>query len=107
MKNDTTYINPLTTCQTYWDGTYWHVKLYDVTDSSLSIGWWIHVFAKLTSASLAYTFQISPKNLVPEYLTSYSTTLTSYDGTKVIPTQFSWLNRKYVYNFFENQVTLL
>lgn len=65
MKNDSTYANTLTTCQTFHDGTNWHVKLYDITGSSLEIDWWIHIFAKFTSATLAYTFQISPKNLVP------------------------------------------
>jgi len=107
MKNDSTYSNPLTTCQTFNDGTYWHVKLYDITGSSLDIDWWIHIFAKFTSAALAYTFQISPKNLVPEYLTSYSTTITGYNSSKIIPTQLSWLNRKYVPWFYENQVKLL
>jgi hypothetical protein len=109
MKNDSTFANTLTTCQATFDGTNWHVKLYDITGSSLDVDWWIHVFAKLTSASLGYTFQISPKNLPPEYLATYSTALTTYDAsvTKIIPTQLSWLNRRLVPWFYETQVKLV
>ncbi len=31
MRNNSLYVNSITTCQTYYDGTYWHVKLYGIT----------------------------------------------------------------------------
>jgi hypothetical protein len=67
MKNDTTYANVYTTCQTYYDGANWHVKLYAVTKSllgTLSTGWWVQIFAKFSSPTLTYTFSIMPTNLV-------------------------------------------
>lgn len=65
MRNNSLHANSLSTCQTYHDGTNWHIKMYDITGSELDVDWWIQIFAKFTSASLAYTFQIMPKNLVP------------------------------------------
>ena len=44
MRNSSLYVNPTTTCQTYYDGTYWHIKLYDITSSQLDIDWWIQQF---------------------------------------------------------------
>ena len=63
MRNSSLYVNPTTTCQTYYDGTYWHIKLYDITSSQLDIDWWIQIFAKFTSATLTYTIQMMPANL--------------------------------------------
>jgi hypothetical protein len=67
VRNDSTYTNALSTCQTFHDGTNWHIKLYDITGSEMVVDWWVHAFVKLNTATLAYTFQIMPKNLCVEY----------------------------------------
>lgn len=63
FRSSYTYTNQVTTCQTYFDNTYWHIKIYDLTGSQLDTNWLIHIFAKFTSATLTYTFSIMPQNL--------------------------------------------
>jgi len=63
MLNTSQYVNTMQTCQTFTDGTYWYVKLYDVANSQLTSGWWVQVMANFTSSSLAYTFQVLATNL--------------------------------------------
>ena len=52
------YVNTLSTCQPTYDGSNWNIYLYDVTNSDLTSGWWVKIFANFTSASLAYTSYI-------------------------------------------------
>jgi len=97
MKNDTTYLNTLTTCQPYYDGSNWYVKLYDVANSNLTTGWWVQIFANFNSATLAYTsYVLASNNQVVEYQSSYTVTIASYSASRSIPTTLSWLNNKYV-----------
>jgi len=68
MLNTTQYVNTKQTCQPYYDGTYWYVKLYDIVSSQLNSGWWVQVMANFTSATLSYTSQVmASNNLVVEY----------------------------------------
>jgi hypothetical protein len=62
MKNNTLYVNTLTTCQPYYDSTYWSVKIYDVANSDLSTGWWVQVFATFSSATVSYTSYVMASN---------------------------------------------
>jgi hypothetical protein len=108
MRNSSLYINTMQVCQPYSDGTNWYVKLYDVANSQLSTGWWIQIFATFNSATLAYTsYVMASNNLVTEYQSSYTITMSGYNSTRTIPTKLSWLNNKYVANFYENQYKFL
>jgi len=64
MRNNSLYTNTEITCQTYYDNSNWHVKLYEVSASQLDMGWWIQIWGTFTSATLSYKFQIMPYNLV-------------------------------------------
>ena len=104
MRNNTEYVNTLSTCHPTWDGSNWNVYLYDVTQSQLTQGWWIKIFANFTSASLAYTSYVRAENNdVVEYQNSYSISLSGYDSTRSIPAKLSWLDNRYVIFFHELQ----
>ena len=104
MRNNTQYVNTLSTCHPPWDGSNWNVYLYDVTQSQLTQGWWIKIFANFTSASLAYTSYVRAENNdVVEYQNSYSISLPGYDSTRSIPSKLSWLDNRYVIFFHELQ----
>lgn len=65
MRNDSTWVNTMTTCQPKHDGTNWNVYLYDVANSQLNKGWWVQILANYTSASLSYTsYVMCPANSV-------------------------------------------
>lgn len=97
MRNSSKHINPLTTCQPVYDGTYWNVYLYDVANSELSTGWWVQMVANYSSATLAYTSYVRCKaNDVVEYQNSYTLTISKYDATRQIPSVLTWLDNRYV-----------
>jgi hypothetical protein len=62
MRNNTLYINTAQVCQPNYDGTYWHVSLYDVANSQLTTGWWVQIFATFNLPTLTYTSYIMPSN---------------------------------------------
>jgi hypothetical protein len=108
MRNTSLYINTAQVCQPYYDGTYWNVKLYDVANSQLTTGWWVQVFCTFNSATLAYTsYVMASNNLVVEYQSSYTITMAGYNSVRTVPTKLSWLNNKYVANFYETQYKFL
>jgi hypothetical protein len=101
MKNNTQYLNTMETCQPYYDGTYWNVKLYDVANSDLTTGWWIQIFATFSASTLVYTsYVMASNNLVVEFQNSYTVTLGAYNATRTVPSTLSWLNNKYVPIYF-------
>lgn len=71
--------------------------------------WWIQALATFSQSSISYTSQLKASNEVVEYESTYSSVSISnyYDSTYTTPTTLSWLNRKYVKNFFENQYRFL
>lgn len=88
------------TCQPYYDGTHWNVKLYAVAQSQLTVGWWVQILANYTSSSLAYTSYVYASNtMVAEYQSSYTVTLSGYNTSRSIPTVLSWLDNRYVLYF--------
>ena len=102
------YVNTLSTCQPNWDGSYWNVYLYDVTQAELSTGWWVQIVANFTSSSLAYTsFVKAETNDVVEFQNSYTTTLSGYNTSRAIPPKLSWLDNRYVRYFHEMQYKYL
>lgn len=104
MRNNTQYINTNQVCQPYYDGTNWNVKLYDVANSQLTTGWWVQVFATFNSATLTYTSTVmASNNLVVEYSSTYTITMSGYNSSRSVPTTLAWLNNKYVANFHETQ----
>lgn len=108
MRNNSQYVNTAQVCQPFFDGTYWVVKLFDVVNSQLSTGWWIQVFASFNSASLTYISSVkASNNLVTEYQSTYTIPLVGYNSSRSIPTKLSWLNNKYVANFYEVQYRYL
>lgn len=108
MRNTSLYINPNQVCQAYTDGTYWYVQLYDVANSQVTTGWWIQVFATFNSATLAYTsYVMASNNNIVEFQSSYTITMPGYNSSRSIPTKLSWLNNKYVANFYETQYKYL
>jgi hypothetical protein len=62
LRNNSLYVNTMQTCQPYYDGTHWNVKLYAVAQSQLTVGWWVQILATYTSASLAYTSYVYASN---------------------------------------------
>lgn len=108
MRNTSLFINTAQVCQPYWDGTYWSVMLYDVVNSQVGTGWWIQIFATFNTATLSYTsYVMATNNLVVEYQSSYSISMSGYNTSRAVPTKLSWLNNKYVSNFFETQYKYL
>lgn len=101
MRNTSLYINPTQVCYSYTDGTYWYVQLYDVANSQVTTGWWIQIFATFNSATLAYTsYVMASNNNIVEFQSSYTNTMPGYNSSRSIPTKLSWLNNKYVANFY-------
>jgi hypothetical protein len=79
-----------------------------VDNSQLTTGWWVQVFATFNSATLSYIWSVtSTKTSVIEYQFTYTTTLSGYNAARSIPTKLSWLNNKYVANFYETQYKFL
>ena len=108
MRNNSMYVNTLSTCQPNWDGLNWNVYLYDVTQAQLSTGWWVQIIANFTSSSLAYTSYVKAEtNDVVEFQNSYTTTLTGYNTSRSIPPKLSWLDNRYVLYFHELQYKYL
>lgn len=109
VRNNSQYVNPVSTCQTHYDGTYWHIMIYHVKESQTDVDWWIQALGTFSQASISYTSQLKASNEVVEYEATYSSVSISnfYDSTYSTPTTLSWLNRKYVKNFFENQYRFL
>ena len=104
MRNDSQYVNTLSTCHPSYDGSYWSVYLYDVTNSQLTTGWWVQVFANFTSATLAYTSYVKAEtNDVVEFQNSYTVSLSGYNSSRSIPSKLSWLDNRYVLFFHELQ----
>ena len=102
------YVNPKSTCQTTYSGGTWHVFFYYFKDSQLNTYWWVQIVGKFSSASVTYTSRLKASNGVVEYESTYPISLSNYySASKTIPTTLSWLNRKYIYNFFENQYRYL
>ena len=59
---------------------------------------------KFSATSVQYTSRLKAANSVVEYQASYTVPISTYYSTsKSIPTTLSWLNRRYVKNFYENQ----
>lgn len=70
--------------------------------------WWVQIVGKFSSASVTYTSRLKASNGVVEYESTYPISLANYySASKTIPTTLSWLNRKYIYNFYENQMRYL
>ena len=91
-----------------YSGGTWHVFYYYFKESMLDYYWWVQVLGKFSSASVSYTSRLKASNNVVEYESIYPTSLSSYySSSKTIPSTLSWLNRKYVRNFYENQVRYL
>ena len=62
------------------------------------------MFATFNSATLTYTSTVmASKNQVVEYSSTYTMSLAGYNSSRTIPTTLTWLNNKYVANFFETQ----
>lgn len=101
-------MNPLGTCQTYDDGN-WHIVIYGVTESEIDVDWWVQALVTLSSSTIVYTSRLKPANNVVEYESNFpGVTLANYfDSDRSTPTVLSWLNRKYLKNFFENQYRFL
>lgn len=63
MRNNSQFYNPQQVCQPYYDGTNWWVKLYDVANSNMTLGWWVQIFATFNGPTLIYTsYSISALN---------------------------------------------
>jgi hypothetical protein len=108
LRNNTQYVNPTSTCHNVFDGTYWNIYIYDVTNSQLSTGWWIQVFATYSSASLSYTSYIrSTANNVIEYQQTYPISIGAYNSSRLLPTVLTFTNNKYTKYFFEIQYRFL
>ena len=108
VRNSTEYVNTVGTCQTYKSGSNWHVLIDHVTESQLDTYWWIQAVGKFSSTSIQYTSRLKASNGVVEYEDTYPVSISAYYSTsKSTPTTLSWLNRKYVKNFYENQVRFL
>lgn len=108
MRNSSLYVNPRSTCQTTYSGGTWHVFFYYFKDSQVGTYWWVQVVGKFSSSSVTYISRLKASNGVVEYESTYPVSFANYySATKTIPTTLSWLNRKYIYNFFENQVRYL
>jgi len=108
MRNNSQWVNTMSTCQPTFDGTYWNVYLYDVTNGQLTTGWNIQVFANFSSASLSYTSYVKASNNdVVEYQNSYSVSLSAYNSSRSIPSKLSWLDNRYVLFFHELQYRYL
>lgn len=109
MRNTTTYVNTMSTCQTQWSGSNWQVEVYGVTDSMLDTAWIIRVYLNLTSASLGYTSTVYSKSGIIEYQNSFTPTSTAsyYSATRTIPSVLGWSGAKYFAGYFENQVRYL
>ena len=68
----------------------------------------IQTVGKFSATTVQYTSYLKASNGVVEYEASYTVPIaTYYSASKVIPTTLSWLNRKYVKNYYENQVRFL
>ena len=108
VRNTSQYVNPASTCQTYHDGSDWHIVIYHVKDSMVNADWWIQALATFSASSISYTSRLKASNGVVEYESPYTVSISNYyDSSYSIPTTISWLNRKYVKNFFENQYRYL
>ena len=108
VRNTSQYINPKSTCQSYYDGSDWHIVIYHVTESQVDADWWIQILATFSSSSISYTSRLKASNDVVEYESSYTVPITGYyNSSYSTPTTLSWLNRKYVKNFYENQYRFL
>ena len=108
VRNSSEYVNPRSTCQTYKSGSNWHLIIYHVIESQMDVYWWIQAVGTFSATSISYTSRLKASNEVVEYESSYVVPITNYYSTsKTKPTTLSWLNRKYVKNFFENQVRFL
>lgn len=108
VRNNSQYTNSKSTCQTTYSGGTWHVFYYYFKESMLDFYWWVQVLGKFSSTSVSYTCRLKASNGVVEYESIYPTSLSNYYSTsKSIPNTLSWLNRKYVRNFYENQVRYL
>ncbi len=64
MRNNSMHANTEIACQTFYDNSNWHVKLYEFSKSQLDVGWWIQIWGTYSSATLSYKFQIMPYNSV-------------------------------------------
>lgn len=62
MRNDSKFVNNAQVCQHHWDGSNWNIIIYDFSNSQLTTGWWIHIFASFSSSSLAYTATVMNSN---------------------------------------------
>lgn len=108
MRNNSLFVNNMTTCQPYFDGSNWNVYLYDIKNSDLSTGWWVQVLANYTSPSLSYTsYVMCTANSVVEYQNSYTVTMPGYNASRSIPSILSWLDNRYVLFFHETQYRYL
>ena len=108
VRNTSQYVNPVSTCQTYHDGSDWHIVIYHVKESMVNADWWIQALATFSASSISYTSRLKASNDVVEYESPYTVSISNYyDASYSIPTTISWLNRKYVKNFFENQYRYL
>jgi hypothetical protein len=97
MRNNSQYVNTLSTCQPNWDGTYWSVYLYDVDNSQLSVDWWVQIMANFSSTALAYTsYVMADTNNVVEYQSAYTVSLGAYNSSRSVPSKLSWLDNRYV-----------
>ena len=105
VRNSTQYVNPKSTCQTYKSGSNWHVVIYYITESQLNTYWWLQVVAQFNALTIGYTSRLKARNNVVEYEATYPSVSISnyYSASNAKPTTLSWLNRKYVKNFYENQ----
>lgn len=100
LRNNSQYVNTLSTCQPNWDGTNWNVFLYDVTGSQLANDWWVQVFANFTTSSLGYTSYVRAENNdVVEYQNSYTVSLPNFNTSRSVPSKLSWLDNRYVLFF--------
>ena len=108
VRNNSEYVNTIGTCQTYKSGSYWYLLIDHVTESQVDTYWLIQTVGKFSATTIQYNSYLKASNGVVEYYASYTVPIsTYYSATKTIPTTLSWLNRKYVKNYYENQVRFL
>ena len=74
----------------------------------MNADWWIQALATFSASSITYRSELRSSNNEVEYRSDYTVSISSYyDSTYSKPTTLSWLNRKYVKNFYENQYRYL